>query len=150
MTARIRLLLGLLVLSVAVGCTGSKNQSASLTGTITYKGEKLTAGKLLFHKSTEDVGTEGGINPDGTYSAFGLPVGEVILTINTEQFNPATKQQYGGGRGGDKVFSPAPKGQPENTGKYVKIPEKYTDIKQSPLKITLKPGKQSKDWELTD
>jgi hypothetical protein len=86
--------------------------------------------------------------PDGTYSATDLPIGDAVVTVETESINPEKKKMaYGGGRGG---MSPAPENAQKSAGTYVKIPAKYADSTKTTLTVTLARGKQVKDLDLTD
>lgn len=150
------LLLSSLFLVLALGCRDrNPNAPASVSGTVTYKGSALTAGTLTFHSSTSGAATTP-IAPDGSYSLVDLPVGEMTVTVETESANPKVKTEtYGSGQGkGKSMVAPAPDGAgappPKAAGQYVKIPDKYSNAKQSDLKVTLVRGKQKKNFELTD
>jgi len=160
-----------LVAAFAIGC-GAKNPNApaKVSGTVTYKGNKVTGGSLTFH--TKDAGAYTcAIRADGTYSGVDLPAGELVVTVETESINPKTKMpeykggqdpraaMYGGKAGGApkppagaKVeASPKPEGSPESEETvYVKIPAKYNDPGKSGLTVTLAAGSNTKDFDLTD
>jgi hypothetical protein len=156
MTTKRRLLLLLPVFLVpAFGCPKSQTP-ATLSGTVKYNGQLVTAGTIRLE------GKEGGfhsidINPDGTYASSNLPVGTFDVTIETESANPAEKpspDQYGGFRAGkDRVpkSSPRPEDAPATgkKGAYMKISEKYSSKETSRLSVTLTRGKNTKDFELT-
>ena len=102
--------------------------------------------------------------------------GEVV--VKTEAFNPEqrplsyTQQQkrlsqgyakslseydalMGKGRGEKKGAAPEAPGLPKEKKEalakvYVKIPKKYTSEKTTPLTYTVEPGRQVKDFDLTD
>ncbi len=141
---------GPLVVILIAGCGSSNpNAPASITGKVTYKNAPVTAGNIKFHAPDAGVYPTG-INPDGTYSISDIPAGDLVVTIETESVN-LKKQSYGGGQGKDKQFSPMPEGaNVVAQGAYVKIPAKYSDKTKSDLKVTLKHGKQEKDFDLTD
>jgi hypothetical protein len=151
--------LGLLValfLSLVAGCAKNKRAPATVSGTVTYKGQAVTAGNVTFH--SQDMGSYNtSLAPDGTYQIVDVPKGELVVTVETESANPDKKTpDYGRGKG-SKMYAErmamekkmgSPLGQP--AGKYLKIPAKYATPKDSPLKVTLEAGKQVKDFELTD
>jgi hypothetical protein len=156
-----------------LGCSSSKR--GSVTGKVTYKGQVVKAGSVLF---IYDEGGQypAGINADGTFQFMDVPTGNVKVVVNTEPFNPeqrpvayTQKQQqiargYGKGlqeydkamgRGTDKageaVGAPLSKQKKEELAKvYVKIPRKYASEKDTPLTYTVEPGRQTKDIDLTD
>lgn len=154
MIVKARLLLILpLVLLPGLGC-GKKNpdRAAQVSGSVTYKGNPVTAGTVNFHTS-EGVAISCNITPDGTYLGTQLPIGELTVTIETESANKNRKvPAYGAGRaGGGPATSPRPDSAPPvQEGAYVKIPDKYGKKASSGLKVTLEPGKQTHNFELTD
>lgn len=152
MISKIRLLLvaPLLLLPLA-GCTkGNKNANAHVVGKVTYKGAAVTGGNMLFHAEGAGL-TPVLLKPDGTYEGTDLPLGDVIVTIETEILNPDKKTPTYGGGGRQGGTSPAPEGATQGQkGTYVKIPSKYSDKLTSPLKRTLKSGTQTWDIELSD
>ena len=139
-----------------VGC-GGKNPlaPASISGSVTYQGKTVTGGSVQFV-------TSGGtpysspISVDGTYAISDLPIGEMVIVVETESANPELKAASGkdadrrnammGGRKG-------PNGQGGGTSsglepKYLKIPEKYSKSKTTPLSYTVKNGRQVHSIEL--
>jgi hypothetical protein len=153
------------------GCTtGNVHAPAKLSGKITYAGNSVTAGTLLFY--TGDSGVYPAvINSDGTYSATDLPAGDLVVTIETESANPnVKKQEYKGGAGGGGMYpggkapaggagdhkgpgaqnSPKPENAPQGGGPYVKIPSKYSDKNKSGLTVKLSAGKNTQDFDLKD
>jgi len=147
MDIRIRLvLLPALILALSIGCAKNANRSAELSGKVTYKGQPVTGGSMTLFVG--EGGYPVGISPDGSYSANQLPEGEATATVTTDALSP-NKPKYGGGKAGGGM-SPPPEGKGGPTGTYVKIPDKYKFKDKSDLKVTLKAGKQQKDFELKD
>lgn len=159
------LLAGLAVL----GCKQENpNAPARVTGRVLYKGNPVTGGMLAFHP------TGGGIisipiGADGSYSAFDIPDGDMVVTVETESINPDKKTpDYKGASGGAAAMyggkaaggggmvakgqqnSPAPEGAIVSSGTYMKVPAKYADPATSGLTVTLKKGEQKHDVTLTD
>ncbi len=138
----------------ALGCSkANPNAPAKVSGTLTYKGQPIKAGTLAFH-TPEGVSYSGQISPDGTYSGTDLPTGELIVTVETEHLNPSKKA---GGAEMERRMKmmgqqKPPAGMPTSTPEeyYIKIPSKYANPKTSPLTVTLSPGRQVKNLELTD
>ncbi len=138
-----------------VGCTHNPQAPARVGGRITYKGSPVPAGTVMFH--TPDKGIyPGPLNAEGTYEILDVPTGELVVTVETETINPKKKApDYAGGKGA-KMYAErvaaegntaALKAPPQQ---YVRIPPKYADPKQSPLRATLQAGRQSQDFTLTD
>ncbi len=151
---------------VSIGCGGGvANAPSHISGKVTYKGAPVTGGNIGF-AAVDGMGSgSASIKSDGTYSANDIPAGEMIVTVETESINPGTKtveykggntKMPGGGGGSGSgtvkkmVSSPKPSYASKGESVYVKIPAKYAKKTSSTLKTTLKPGKNTADFELTD
>jgi hypothetical protein len=157
MTLKSRLVLALpLCLFVVFGCDKTNSSTpASVSGKVTYKGEPVSGGVLMFNPKPGTAGVVSStiLNPDGTYSVAQAPSGEFTVTVDTEFLNPDKKTQAYPGSGGKAMPSSTPppsKAPPGAEGKYVKIPKKYSDAKTSTLTAKLTSGKQTVNFELTD
>jgi hypothetical protein len=111
-----------------------KPQTSTVRGKVTYKGQRLSAGIVLFVpvQSDQSKGYSGAIQPDGTYRVQNVPVGESRVMIETD---PPAKPKG------------AKKGE---ASKYVPIPPKYADLKTTPLRLDVKLGEQEHNIKLTD
>jgi hypothetical protein len=157
---RLSLALPLFLLLVS-GCNTS-NTPASASGKITYKGQTVSTGSLQFHTAEGSKGMYSYAFSDGAYSASDLPVGEYVVTIETESANPDAAKRNAvqpGGRGkpdqaGDYQKQMMERGAipntPGNKGPYVKIPPKYADEKTTTLKAKLTKGSNTVNFDLTD
>jgi hypothetical protein len=79
---------------------------------------------------------------DGAYSVTGVPIGPVQVKVET--FKPIDPDKM-------PKDTPKPKGSPEprgGGGKYVEIPRRYGDFKQSGLTYEVTGGSQTKDFNL--
>lgn len=137
--------------AIGLGCTTQKNAPSEVSGTVKYKGQLVKGGTVQFITSDNNV-TTAYIQPDGTYTT-GLPAtGEVKVTVETDSAKPTMKEYVG--PGGKKMKEYKPPGMPAGAGpdpaNYVKIPDKYKDVKTSNLKTTLSTGKNTYNIELTD
>jgi hypothetical protein len=128
---------------------------AKVSGSLKYKGQPIKAGTMAFH-SAEGQQYQATISDDGTYSATDVPVGELVVTVDTSHLDPnktgaAQKpkdldRRMAQGRGQQSsAEAPATAPQP-----YLAIPKKYSNPKTSTLSITLQNGRNVKDLELTD
>lgn len=143
-------MLGFALLAMTLGC-GSKNvlAPATISGGVSFKGKTLTGGSVSFYTST---GTpySASIALDGTYSLADLPVGEMVVCVETESINPDLKASTSGDANRRLAMmgqrkGPQGQGGPVASGnepKYMKIPEKYAKQKTSPLTYTVKNGRQ--------
>lgn len=151
-----RILLAIPALVIfALGCSGggkNPNAPASVSGEVTYKGQKLGGGTItLYFEKTETTLT---ITSDGTFTGSDLPSGEVLVSIETDSVKGQGTTSAAGERGGagqKRTFSPAPPdvaGGAASQATYVKIPDKYKNKNKSGLTWDLKPGRNTKVFEL--
>ncbi len=133
----------------ALGCSGeakNPNAPATVTGEVTYKGEKLGGGTITF--SNEKGEYPAPIRADGTYTATDLPTGEMSVSFETESVKNSHKgQAYGGNPEMMKSMSSMSKDQ-KSEASYVKIPDKYSNPKRSEKTCTLKAGRNIQNFDL--
>lgn len=156
------------VLSISVyGCSSSNPAApARISGKLSYKGAPIKAGTMKFH-TLEGTAFDAQISADGTFSAVDLPIGEMVVTVETESVNPANDPSKGANSGEYQRYmkmmssrrpgessnpgaSSTPSATPKPSDNYVKIPDKYGKANTSPLTVTLKKGRQVQDFDLTD
>ncbi len=148
-----------IVAVIAAGCGGTNpNAPASISGSVNYKGKPVPGGSVQFY-STTGTPYSATIGADGTYSVADVPLGDLIVCVETESVNPVHKASAGKDAGrreammGDRKppagqgggGSAAPSG---DEAKYVKIPDKYAKSKTSPITYPVKPGRQVYNIEL--
>src|SRR5262249_43161242 len=137
------LLLAASVALVAGGCSPSTS-TATVTGTVTYKGAPLKTGEISF------VG-DGGAAPSavigtgGRYQIDNAPGGEVAGGLGSSTPGCEKAPLAPPSPEGDKPAGPPPKMIERSL-----VPKKYNDSKSSGLKYTLKSGRQTIDVELKD
>ena len=135
------LAVGLLVLSV--GCKGGGKHSVShteVTGKVTYNGQGLPGGRIVFAAVNGGFTATGDIDEKGDYT-INAPVGEVQISIDNTGLLT-------------KADAPHPKrpGAEEPKplrGRFVRIPDKYRDVSLSGLKYTVKPGSAPQTFDIT-
>jgi hypothetical protein len=146
-------LLCLCFLVIALGCPTNSQAPARVSGSVSYKGQAIKAGVMAFH-TPDGTAYPAQISPDGTYTATDLPVGELVITVETESVNKAGGAAQGAEakrRQGTQQPPPAGVGgAPPPAEVYVKIPAKYSNPKTSPLSVTLAAGRKVHNVELTD
>jgi hypothetical protein len=148
--------LALLLFAVASGC-GPKNRAApaSVRGEVRCKGELVPGGNITFH-SAEKGSYGSSIGRDGSYSVVDLPDGEMTVTVETESVNP-DKKTRSPGKAADKMHEERLAAEAKSgmgAGKaprdvYRAVPLKYNSPKSSDLKVTLVPGKQTLNFDLS-
>jgi hypothetical protein len=142
---------GLALLAAVAGCGP---RVGTVTGTVTFDGQKLEAGTVTFFGPNGEVLRKSAIALDGTYKVEDIPVGPVVITVATTPPPPAM-----GGR--NPNLPPPPAGMPvadpnvprtsvlPQVGKYTPIPERYKRMQDSGLGCTVHAGTQTHDIPLT-
>jgi hypothetical protein len=138
---RFVVLFATLCASASLGCGSRK---ATVSGTISYKGEKLGNGSVKFVGANNQAAV-GLIGPDGTYTATSVPLGTVKVSVETVPTGKVSSDTSMGVKGPD--MGAQFQGQ---AGKYVRIPDKYKDAEKSGLTYEVKPGPQTHDINLSD
>lgn len=142
-------LLAVLVTGFMLGCSGTNpNAPATVSGSVTFKGAPVTGGSINFYKADGGLAGSGGIKADGSFLVTDVPTGEMLVTVDNENLNPATKEAPKGnsknqytGKTGQMTYTPdALKSGPKGNLTYVALPEKYRDKAKSDKKVTLKAG----------
>ena len=141
-------LLALLCLA-AGGCGGA---TGSVSGKVTYKGEPLGGGQVLFYSVGQATATSP-IGPDGTYNIDKIAAGPVKIAVETASAKPAKRPPGIPTPPPDAMIkdastSPLYNPQGQSKGKYVPIPEEYGDAEKSGLTYTVTGGSQSHDIDL--
>jgi hypothetical protein len=106
---------------------------ATLEGTVTYGGEKLQFAMILVQ--TADASATGRIGDDGRYRVENVPVGEVMIGVNTS----AARGDYQ-----SKIMA-AGQVKPATPPKFIDVPEKYFDPEKSGVKTTVTKGANTYD-----
>ena len=144
---------GVLLLAFATGCGGGKKKSATVAGTVKFKGAPIPSGSVGFYekdeKGQETLVAQGGIM-NGSYTVENVPLGAATITVKTLKVRGLARNP--------RSWTPAKPG--DNPGKlaegfkreemeYVELPDKYGDPKKSGLEMTVAAGSNTKDLELT-
>ena len=131
---------GALVSVVAIGLAGCGGEPrADVTGKVTYNGKPLAFGSVIMLKAGgPGEPTVAEIQPDGTYTFYGIPVGETRIGVVSS--NPNFKLEL---RGDQK--QPPPKADPKL---WFPIPSKYSQPTDSGLRCSLSAGPNAHDIDL--
>jgi hypothetical protein len=129
-----------LLIATLEGCGGSK-PGGTVNGKVSYKGESVPAGMVTFFGSTADRVASASIAKDGTYTASGVPVGKVTVTVTTPMPGPTEEQIKKNGFLKRKNIK-------ASTDKVVSVPAKFANAATSHLSLTVSEGSQPYDIEL--
>jgi hypothetical protein len=130
----------LLLSPLVLGCGAP---TASVSGTVIFKGDPLPSGTVLFHGSDGRI-EHALIAEDGTYEIASAPLGEVRITVRSHAAAPAKMPFSGKPPAGETT-----QGNPEKRdGKFVAIPPRYLDQEKSGLTYAVSPGLHTHDIEL--
>jgi len=123
---------GLTLLLALAGCGGDA-AIGEVSGTISYGGKPVEEGAITFTPIDGKGRTGGGEIKDGQYTAKGVAVGRMKVSITNAKV-------YGYKKLYDTPDSP------KQALKRNEIPEKYNE--KTELEYEVKPGKNEKNWEL--
>lgn len=144
---------GLASLMLAVGLTGCGSKLNSVTGKVTYKGQPLPNGSVMFIGDNAK-GDSSPIEADGTYNIKNAPLGMVKITVTTGAPGQVSGkgQMVNEGPMPDRTKMPGMPGMTEKslTANFVEIPAKYKDATNSGLTYEVKAGSQTHDIPLSD
>src|SRR5262245_54815985 len=131
---------------LALATSGCAPRGPSVSGTVTFKGEPLPSGTVLFHAADGRI-EHGLITGNGKYTVANAPPGPVRITVRSHPPAPVGLPS----RGGPLPSAPAgmvPPAKEQRDGKFVAIPPRYLDPAQSTLTYNVRAGKQTYDIEL--
>jgi hypothetical protein len=124
----------------ALAAPGCGQPKSTVTGKVTYNGQPMPGGAVIFHTNnmTNEVSTS--INPDGTYTAVNVPTGNATITISPgiPPNMPAgilhkTPEDF-------KAMASAKLSETAIPGKFQPIPDKYKDPARCQLYYEVKRG----------
>jgi hypothetical protein len=122
---------------VMSGCGGNGASTATVTGTVTYRGAPVPAGRVSFYGPNDQVASAI-LNEDGSYEAQNVPLGSVKVAVSTPlppppEIQKAAKEGKRRFGKGNLIQAPA---------NVVTIPPKYNDPAKSGLRVTVTPDAQ--------
>lgn len=136
-----------LVLALAAGCGGNGEPPVGeLTGTVTTGGNKLTGGNIKFTPEGGGAPISANIGYEGNYRTTMVPPGDYKVTVETAFLTTMAKIPGGiaaappeKGTKGAKKADPGPQS--------VQVPRRYEKVGETTLKLTVKPGAQTADFD---
>ncbi len=142
----------LLALGTALFAAGCSKPTGTVSGTVTYKGQKLKGGQVVFTPSSDSgypVSAE--IKEDGTYTIEKCPTGPVKISVETSYLRPPAGT-VGARNNAPKELPPnagyKPPDVQNNLARYTEIPDKYENASTSGLTYTVTSGPQTHDIPL--
>jgi hypothetical protein len=142
----------LLVLSLlSAGCSGS----GTVSGKVSYKGETLGGGTVLFYSPGKTT-VKAGIAADGSYKIENIPAGPVKIAVETKSAQPPNEAGMRMGMPNIPANANLPaeannsmyKSQGGSKGKYVEIPDELGDPETSHLTLEVTGGSQQHNIDL--
>ena len=114
-----------LMIGVVVGCS---EPVGSISGEVKVKDKPVPFGLIAFQTQGRKPKLVSGEIKDGKYSVASVPVGEVVVTVQSVAIKAAPPPK------GTKATPPAP---------TVTVPPKYADPKKSGLTFTVQQGENT-------
>jgi hypothetical protein len=118
----------LLAASCGEGSRTLPETGATLEGTVSYGGEQLEFALIVVQ--TAEGSATGKIGEDKRYRVENVPLGEVMIGVNTS----AARGDFQ-----SKVMA-ASQGKPKSMPKFTDVPAKYFDPEKSGIKTTVQKG----------
>lgn len=117
----------------AAGCGDSGPTKYPVTGTVTYRGEPLTAGSVMLFADEGPPSSPGKIGPDGSYSLEAVAGSHRVQIVLPAVEDPVALEPGPGGPAADAgQVAPGPK-----------IPKKYTRYRDSGIAVEVEPGEEN-------
>ncbi|NLF09631.1 MAG: hypothetical protein GX594_16870 [Pirellulaceae bacterium] len=134
-------------LLICGGCGQNRPDTALVSGKLTFQGKPVATGRIVFHPVDGRRPAMAAINEDGTYQLTtfdtkdGAMLGEHVVTIKSTRTI--------GGTPLDEFAEAPPGAAPAEPPKLEwLVPEKYSRKDTTPLKATVKDGKNAIDFNL--
>lgn len=147
---RLSCLVALCLLSlILTGCKGG-GKKAVVHGKVTFDKKPMPGGTISFLSADGSRAASGAINAaDGSYRIADVPVGSMQITVQSvpRMMGPAAAPPKGVPPMRDPNKPDAASG--EAAGKYVELPPRYQDPKQSGLTYDVHAGEQEHNVELS-
>lgn len=120
---------------------------ASLTGTITYKGKPIEFAMVRVQSKDGKQYASGQVNDDGKYRVDNVPLGEVMIAVDTAAAQGEFVAQNMA-KAGAAADPKASKKRVDPT--FVNVPQKYSDPAKSGLSTTIQKGENTFDITCAD
>ena len=114
-----------------------KTSGNSMTGIVKYGNDQVMFGLVIVNAGLQQ--SQGSIREDGTYLIENVPIGEVLIAVNTD----AGKGEYMSKTMGQAYTGPQGKGKGKVDVKFIDVPKKYADKATSGLKYTVVAGENN-------
>ena len=128
-----------LICSLAILSSSCGSPANSISGTVTYQGTPLNFGRIYFTINRGEAVRSARIEPDGSYSVEGIPVGETQIAVVVPPVHQAVP---------DDPAAPTFGGRVPTDVDRVMIPKRYSEVSTSGLKLTVTHGPQTHDIDL--
>ena len=133
-------------LAALAGCGGKPEPPAGdVSGSVTAGGKKLTGGSIKFTPAGGGAAVAANIGYEGTYRATMVPPGDYKVTVETAFLANLAKLP---GAMSAAPLDKGEKGVKKDAGPtYVQVPKKYEKPDETTLRVTVKPGVQTADFD---
>jgi hypothetical protein len=128
---------GTVALSAALLLTGCGTELGRVTGCVTFRGEALPSGSVLFHAADGNV-YSAPLAADGTFAVDGVPPGSARVTVQSHPRVPPALL------GRDRTTAAG-----REAARFVRIPARYGQPDRSGLACQVRPGEQTCNFDLT-
>ena len=131
LNARLAAFFGLLACTCwCAGCGSGAPPAGSVSGNVTYNGQPLASGVVIFENEKTGVGASAELDSSGTYRIESIRTGQYQVAIQPPSAPPPEEMEQG---------AEAPK---------LNIPDKYLNPQTSDLTATVNEGTNTADFSL--
>lgn len=136
------------VLAMPFSLAGCGESTATVSGKVSFQGNTLKGGSVIFVPQDGKPGASASIGEDGMYTMAKAPLGKVTVCVETRSLDPSRFSQI---PKDFKIPGKNPNAPPDvdkMAKRFTSIPEKYADPKTSNLTYTVEAGQQKNDIDL--
>lgn len=138
---------GLLALGLLLTVTGCGPSRGSVSGTVSYRGQTLKAGRVIFFNSSEKQGYPAEIDETGKYTVSKIPAGDYKVCVETEYLRPSPQANLAAKTRPKEVQATGT--DPASRSKYyVPIPKEFASPEDTKLEFKATGGNQDYNIKL--
>jgi hypothetical protein len=126
-----------LAVGIPLGLSGC-GSNGTISGKITYQGETLRGGTIIFASQEDKGSVVAEIGNDGTYTIEKVPSGKVKIVVETSSLAKRARIPSHSAPDGQKMPGG---GSSDLKARYVPIPAQYESFDSTPLTYEVKSGK---------
>jgi hypothetical protein len=148
----VRVVVGMLFLAVLIGCGSRAKKAGTVSGTLTYKGQPLNNAALLLYPAADTSANPLTIpvGEGGSFRISDLPMGDYKVVVQGTEGSSEVSSMSLKNIPAEKLAEVKAKLDRMKTVATIKFPNKYKDVKTTPLTCKITGSDETMNLELTD